>query len=187
MGDAGQRHGLEFGIFWENSGKTLWNIRFNLDDIPTISILSTGSQTAVVTASQALIRHRDLAIRCHEAWIALPPHTRYNKETWTSNNPPEVCFMQGKVYLAYLQMQFQILRLLGEGSTTSSPELLGVSADMLETTIEVANPRGRASYFPRDLPGIVSFQHLSLPMFFPLMSQSFYHMAFHLLRCSSKY
>jgi hypothetical protein len=142
---------------------------------------------AVVFRLQVLIRHRNLATRCHGAWIALPSHTRYNKEIWTSNIPPEVCFMQGKVYLAYLLMQFQILRLLGEGSTTSSPELLDISADMLETTIEVANPRGRASYFPRDLPGIVSFQHLSLPMFFPLMSQSFYHTAFRLLRYSSKH
>ncbi|KAJ5289691.1 uncharacterized protein N7443_009944 [Penicillium atrosanguineum] len=98
---------------------------------------------------------RDLAIRCHEAWIALPLHTRYVKESWTSNIPPEVLFMQGKVYLSYLHIQFQIYRLLGEGSMIPSSEILGVSADMLETIIQVANPRGRASYCPRDLPGIL--------------------------------
>lgn len=70
--------------------------------------------------------------------------------------------MQGKVHLSYLHIQFQIHRLLSEGSTTPSSELLVVSADMLETVIQVANPRGRASYFPRDLPGIVSSQYLPL-------------------------
>ncbi|KAJ6131286.1 hypothetical protein N7523_001746 [Penicillium sp. IBT 18751x] len=98
---------------------------------------------------------KDLAIRCNEAWNALPSHTRYNKENWTSNLPEEVCYMQGKVYLSYLHIQFQIHRILGDCTSTTSSELLIVSGDMLETIIQVANPRGRASYFPRDLPSIL--------------------------------
>jgi hypothetical protein len=74
--------------------------------------------------------------------------------------------MLGKVYLSYLHIDFQIYRLLGTGSTARpQPELLRVSASMLETVVQMANAaRNRASFTPRDLPGIVRIRrHLCLP------------------------
>ncbi|KAK3934599.1 hypothetical protein QBC46DRAFT_426569 [Diplogelasinospora grovesii] len=99
---------------------------------------------------------RDLSGRCHQAWNSLPRHLRYRPDCWTSNLPSPVCLMLGKVYLSYLHIDFQIYRLLGKGRTTPQPELLRVSASMLETVLQMANAaRNRASFTPRDLPGII--------------------------------
>lgn len=64
--------------------------------------------------------------------------------------------MHAKVYLSYLHIHFQVYRLLGkgDGNTILQPELLEVSANMLETVVKMTNCRGRTSS-PRDLPGIV--------------------------------
>ncbi|KAJ5684561.1 uncharacterized protein N7477_000906 [Penicillium maclennaniae] len=77
---------------------------------------------------------RDLAIRCNEAWNALPRTHDTTKR---------------------IGRQIFQWRILCDCTSTTSSELLIVSGDMLETIIQVANPRGRASYFPRDLPSIL--------------------------------
>ncbi|RAH75450.1 uncharacterized protein BO66DRAFT_433523 [Aspergillus aculeatinus CBS 121060] len=103
------------------------------------------------------VKLRELSDRCTQAWTRLPPHLQYRQDCWTSNLPPELCHMHAKIYLSYLHIHFQIYRLLGnaEGLTTPQPELLEVSASMLETVIQMTNSRGRTSFSPRDLPGIV--------------------------------
>jgi hypothetical protein len=65
--------------------------------------------------------------------------------------------MHAKVYLSYLHIHFQIYRLVGNGDSNMAPqpELLEVSANMLETVIKMSNCRGKPSFSPRDLPGIV--------------------------------
>lgn len=59
--------------------------------------------------------------------------------------------MLAKVFLCYLQLKFQIYKLLGkiEGDNGSAqPDLLEISAKMLETSVQVANIRNREGYFP---------------------------------------
>ncbi|KAI2472282.1 hypothetical protein F4781DRAFT_438501 [Annulohypoxylon bovei var. microspora] len=98
---------------------------------------------------------RSLLTRSREAWEALPHHLRYDSNCWTSNIPPAVCLMLGKVYLSYLHIQLQLYKLLGQGDTTPQPELVQISASMLETVIRMSKVRGRAVFFARDLPVLV--------------------------------
>ncbi|KAI0883873.1 uncharacterized protein GGS22DRAFT_195046 [Annulohypoxylon maeteangense] len=58
-------------------------------------------------------------------------------------------------YRATTWARFQLLRLLGQGDITPQPELIQVSANMLETVIRMAKARSRAIFFPRDLPVLV--------------------------------
>ncbi|KAJ5085414.1 hypothetical protein N7532_010185 [Penicillium argentinense] len=101
------------------------------------------------------VKLRDLSGRCHRAWCSLPAHLLYNPACWTSDLPPAVCYMHGKVYLSYLHVHFQVYRLLCEMDSCSYPELLEVSANMLETVVLMANSRNRTFCSPRDLPGII--------------------------------
>ncbi|RAL08021.1 uncharacterized protein BO97DRAFT_446425 [Aspergillus homomorphus CBS 101889] len=100
---------------------------------------------------------RELSDRCTQAWNRLPPYLQYKQDCWTSNLPPELCHMHAKIYLSYLHIHFQVYRLVGnaEGLTSPQPELLEVSANMLETVVQMTNCRRRTSFSPRDLPGIV--------------------------------
>ncbi|CAI7584241.1 unnamed protein product [Penicillium discolor] len=102
------------------------------------------------------IKLRELSSRCYVAWNGLPHYLQYRQECWASNLPPAHCHMHAKVYLSYLHIHFQVYRLLGkgDGNTTLQPELLEVSANMLETVVKMTNCRGRKSS-PRDLPGII--------------------------------
>lgn len=72
--------------------------------------------------------------------------------------------MHAKVYLSYLHIHFQVYRLLGnsDGNMTPQPELLEVSANMLETVVQMTNYCGRTSFSPPDLPGIVCIPTLKL-------------------------
>lgn len=72
--------------------------------------------------------------------------------------------MHAKVYLSYLHIHFQVYRLLGngDGNMNPQPELLEVSANMLETVIQMTNCRRRTSYSFLDLPGIVCTSTLKL-------------------------
>ncbi|KAJ5213333.1 hypothetical protein N7449_000502 [Penicillium cf. viridicatum] len=103
------------------------------------------------------IKLRDLSNRCHQVWNSLPHYLQYRQDCWTSNLPPALCHMHAKVYLSYLHIHFQIYRLIGngDGNMAPQPELLEVSANMLETVIKMTNCRGKPSFSPRDLPGIV--------------------------------
>ncbi|KAJ5884200.1 hypothetical protein N7504_011772 [Penicillium tannophilum] len=100
---------------------------------------------------------RDLSNRCHQVWNNLPHHLQYKQDCWKSNLPPDLCYMYAKVYLSYLHIHFQVYRLLGsgDGHMTTQPELLEVSANMLETVVQMTNYQGRNSISPPDLPGIV--------------------------------
>ncbi len=69
--------------------------------------------------------------------------------------PLTVCYMHAKVHLAYLQIHFQIYHLLGEDSSTPLPELLEVSADILETVVQMGNSRNKGVLTFGDMPEIV--------------------------------
>ncbi|PYH41776.1 uncharacterized protein BP01DRAFT_376808 [Aspergillus saccharolyticus JOP 1030-1] len=103
------------------------------------------------------VKLRELSHRCTQAWNSLPSHLQYGQGCLAPNLSPELCHMHAKIYLSYLHIHFQIFRLLGnvEGDVIPQPDLLEVSANMLDTIIQMTNCRGRASFSPRDLPGIV--------------------------------
>jgi hypothetical protein len=63
--------------------------------------------------------------------------------------------MHAKVHLAYLQIHFQIYHLLGEESSSTLPELLDVSANILETVVQMGNSRSKGAFTFNDLPEIV--------------------------------
>lgn len=96
----------------------------------------------------------DISNRCREAWNAVPRHLRYSQDCWASNSPA-VALVLGKVYGQYLHNNFLILQLLGKWNASFQPELLEVSAAMLDIAVQLANARNRTYFFPRDLPAIV--------------------------------
>jgi hypothetical protein len=102
-----------------------------------------------------LKQFRDLSFRCRQTWDNLLPHLRYNQNCWKSEIPLTVCYMHAKVHLAYLQIHFQIYHLLGEDSSSPLPEILDVSANMLETVVQMGNSRGKTAFTFTDLPEIV--------------------------------
>lgn len=69
--------------------------------------------------------------------------------------PLTICYMHAKVHLAYLQIHFQIYHLLGEDSSTPLPELLDVSADILDTVVQMGNSRSKGVLTFGDMPEIV--------------------------------
>ncbi|KAJ5094506.1 hypothetical protein N7456_010367, partial [Penicillium angulare] len=103
------------------------------------------------------IKLRDISNRCSQTWNALPSFLQYNQTCWTTDLPLAFCHMHAKVYLFYLHIHFQIYRLIGpgDGNSTPQPELLEVSANMLETVIQMTNYRKRTNFSPRDLSGIL--------------------------------
>ncbi|OJI89957.1 hypothetical protein ASPTUDRAFT_197171 [Aspergillus tubingensis CBS 134.48] len=98
---------------------------------------------------------RELSSRCRQTWDNLLPHLRYTKDCWESDMPLSTCYMHAKVHLAYLQIHFQIYHLLGENSSTPLPELLDVSANILETVVLVGNTRRKGAFTSHDLPEIL--------------------------------
>lgn len=70
--------------------------------------------------------------------------------------------MHAKVHLAYLQIHFQIYHLLGENSSTPLPELLDVSANILETVVQMGNTRRMGAFTSHDLTEIV---RAALPLY----------------------
>ena len=80
------------------------------------------------------------------------------------------CYMHAKVHLAYLQIHFQIYNLLGEDNSSPLPELLDVSANILETVVQVGKSRRKGAFAFGDLPEIVRTSTLPShsPPFFPV-------------------
>ncbi|KAK4866251.1 hypothetical protein LT330_008592 [Penicillium expansum] len=102
------------------------------------------------------VQLRELSSRCRQTWDNLLPHLRYSQDCWQSDMPLTNCYMHAKVHLAYLQIHFQIYHLLGEESSSPLPELLDVSASILETVVQIGNSRSRGAFTFNDLPEILT-------------------------------
>jgi hypothetical protein len=63
--------------------------------------------------------------------------------------------MHAKIHLAYLQIHFQIYHLLGEDSSSPLPELLDMSAKILETVVQLGISCRKGAFTFNDLPLIV--------------------------------
>ncbi|PKY08301.1 hypothetical protein P168DRAFT_262612 [Aspergillus campestris IBT 28561] len=98
---------------------------------------------------------RELSFRCRQTWDDLLPHLRYTQDCWESDMLPMDCYMHAKVHLAYLQIHFQIYHLLGEDSSSPLPELLDVSANILETVVQMGKSRRKGAFIFNDLPEIL--------------------------------
>ncbi|KAL4746049.1 hypothetical protein BDW72DRAFT_207673 [Aspergillus terricola var. indicus] len=98
---------------------------------------------------------RELSSRCRQTWDNLLPHLRYTQDCWESDMPLTNCYMHAKIYLAYLQNHFQIYHLLGEDSSSPLPELLDVSANILETVVQMGKSRRKGAFTFNDLPEIL--------------------------------
>ncbi|KAJ5157973.1 uncharacterized protein N7500_007624 [Penicillium coprophilum] len=98
---------------------------------------------------------RELSSRCRQTWDNLLPHLRYSQDCWKSDMPLANCYMHAKVHLAYLRIHFQIYHLLGEDSSSPLPELLDVSANILETVVQMGNSRSKGTFSFNDLPEIL--------------------------------
>ncbi|KAJ4397566.1 hypothetical protein N0V93_001797 [Gnomoniopsis smithogilvyi] len=141
---------------WNTDGRyrnTTWaRLRYGWSELEHIIIdLKFGPPHA--TDEQKL---RDVLKKCRTSWDSLPQHLQYDPECWNSKLLPGTCLMLAKVYLCYLQLNFQIHKLLsrlGPDNTLPQPELLEISAKMLDTSVQIANTRGREGYFlyPVDL------------------------------------
>ncbi|KAJ6049103.1 uncharacterized protein N7446_011786 [Penicillium canescens] len=101
------------------------------------------------------VQLRELSSRCRQTWDNLLPHLRYSQDCWKSDMPLTNCYMHAKVHLAYLQIHFQIYHLLGEDSSSPLPELLDVSANILETVVQMGNSRSKGAFTFNDLPEIL--------------------------------
>ena len=97
---------------------------------------------------------RNLSSTCHDTWDALPSHLKYNKECWKSLGP-DVCFMLGKLYLAYLFVDLLIYQMIGVKIGSVDPCLVQISIQTLETVVQMCNSRDRVGFSPRDLSGLV--------------------------------
>ncbi|KAL4805915.1 hypothetical protein BDV18DRAFT_165666 [Aspergillus unguis] len=98
---------------------------------------------------------RELSSRCRQTWDNLLPHLRYTPDCWVSDMPLSTYYMHAKVHLAYLQIHFKIYHLLGENCSTLLPELLSVSANMLETVVQMGNTCRKGAFTMHDLPEIL--------------------------------
>ncbi|KAI1392524.1 uncharacterized protein F4822DRAFT_441461 [Hypoxylon trugodes] len=98
---------------------------------------------------------RNLLSQFQLTWKSLPSHFQYNPDCWTSDLSTGICVMLAKVYLAYLHINFQLYRLLEKDRLSPRPEIIEVSARMLEAVVQIANARSRAFFLPRDLPTII--------------------------------
>ncbi|PLB40808.1 uncharacterized protein BDW47DRAFT_134602 [Aspergillus candidus] len=98
---------------------------------------------------------RELSFRCRQTWDNLLPHLRYTQDCWESDMLPPDCYMHAKVHLAYLQIHFQIYHLLAEDISSPLPELLDVSANILETVVQMGKYRRKGAFTFSDLPEIL--------------------------------
>ncbi|KAJ6178829.1 hypothetical protein N7519_009290 [Penicillium mononematosum] len=101
------------------------------------------------------VQLRDLSSQCRQTWDNLLPHLRYTQDCWESDMPLTTCYMHAKIHLAYLQIHFQIYHLLGEDSSSPLPELLDVSANILETVVQMGISRRKGAFTFNDLPEIL--------------------------------
>ncbi|KAL1307017.1 hypothetical protein AAFC00_005644 [Neodothiora populina] len=93
---------------------------------------------------------RDLSKRCHTTWESLPAHLCYTPGFWESGIPPAVCLMLTIVHLSYLQVDFQIYRMLGKSEREPLPQLLEFSAEILATLLQLGRSRDKAVFLHQD-------------------------------------
>lgn len=84
-------------------------------------------------------------------WNSLPRHVRYDQDVFDTRNPTGTRVMLRKVYLSYLHLQFQIMRLLDSSGSNRDESLLQTCSSMLEVCMQIATAGDRDAHTPRDL------------------------------------
>lgn len=98
------------------------------------------------------VKLEDVSRRCHKACEALPAHLRYTPACWDSNPSWSILSILHLtiIHLIYLQIDFQVYRLLGKEDPIPSRMLLKVSAETLDTVLHFGKSRDRAVFLRED-------------------------------------
>jgi hypothetical protein len=99
--------------------------------------------------------NRDKTKRLHDKWRSLPTHLIYTPECWDSDLEPMICLGLTMIHLSYLQIDFQIHRMLEKSEPESRAILLQISMDILETLLQPGRFRDKARYLIQDFSDLV--------------------------------
>jgi hypothetical protein len=99
--------------------------------------------------------NRNISKRLHEKWRSLPTHLIYTPECWDSDLEPMICLGLTMINLSYLQIDFQIRRMLEKSEPESRAILLQISMDILETLLQLGRFRDKARYLIQDFSDLV--------------------------------
>jgi hypothetical protein len=99
--------------------------------------------------------YRDVSRRLHEKWKLLPTHLIYTPVCWDSDLEPMICLGLTMINLSYLQIDFQICRMLEKSESESRAVLLGTSVEILETLLQLGRFRDKARYLIQDLSDLI--------------------------------
>jgi hypothetical protein len=100
-------------------------------------------------------RNRDISRRLHDKWKLLPTHLIYTPECWDSDLEPTICLGLTMIHLSYLQIDFQICRMLEKSELESGAILLQTSVEILETLLQLGRFRDKARYLIQDFSDLV--------------------------------
>jgi hypothetical protein len=100
-------------------------------------------------------RNRDISRRLHDKWKLLPVHLIYTPVCWDSNLEPTICLGLTMIHLSYLQIDFQICRMLEKSELESRAILLQTSVEILETLLQLGRFRDKARYLIQDFSDLV--------------------------------
>ncbi|KAF3764413.1 hypothetical protein M406DRAFT_351718 [Cryphonectria parasitica EP155] len=134
---------------WNKDGgyrTTTWTrLRYTVGGIREQFIEAQFHLTQPVDGSEL----RNLSVRCHEAWNSLPQHLRYGEDPnqIPSDLPNIIRQILMRAHLTFVHIDFHIIRSISRGSSAvPSPELLEISARMLQGVIMCVMERGNKPF-----------------------------------------
>ncbi|KAI1149643.1 hypothetical protein F4825DRAFT_429741 [Nemania diffusa] len=78
---------------------------------------------------------RNIIDRVHGAWNALPSYLHYDSNCWDANPSSNICFMLLVVYLEYLDLLFNIEKLMHSLTGRDDSALINTAVSLLNTTV----------------------------------------------------
>ncbi|KAE9367110.1 hypothetical protein N431DRAFT_83075 [Stipitochalara longipes BDJ] len=104
---------------------------------------------------EAEVLIKDLSQRCKRQKESLPLHLRYNKGCWDSDLAPSPCLMLTVVHLSYLQIDFEIHRLLEKCDPRYWEMSMGVALEVVSVILHLGTRLNKAIFLRYDFPYIV--------------------------------
>ncbi|CRG92026.1 Activator of stress genes 1 [Talaromyces islandicus] len=113
-------------------------------------------EMAVRTPSpEAAAQLNDISRRCKDKWESYPAHLRFVPYVWNDEAPVAVSLMLVTAYLAYLDNDLIIQKLLVGKYHASNFHLLSVSSQILSTVLFLGTQREHMRYIHRDLAWVI--------------------------------
>ncbi|EXJ86772.1 hypothetical protein A1O3_03726 [Capronia epimyces CBS 606.96] len=100
--------------------------------------------------TEALIKQR-----CKRQKESLPPHLQYNKACWDSGLAPSPCLMLTVMHLSYLQVNFEIHRLLERCDPRYWEMSMADALEVVSVILHLGTRLDRATFLRYDFPYIV--------------------------------